>query len=115
MINATKFVGDVEVEKILLGTCDREMTVRWLSMAYGIPLAICHRKVLVLVNDGLLTETRAHLCQDGKTIKFYRANMENAYVFYDNGRFKIRFKIILNVTKDYRKRSEALAHGCRVA
>ena len=109
MINATKFVGDVEVEKILLGTCGREMTVRWISVAYGIPPAVCYRKVLALLNGGLLTETRAHLCRDGKIIKFYRANLEKAYVHYDDGRIKIRLKVVLNITKEYRKSCEALA------
>ncbi|MFH0816567.1 MAG: winged helix-turn-helix domain-containing protein [Methanobacteriota archaeon] len=111
MIDATKFVSDVDVEKILLGTYEREMTVRELSEAYGIPIATCYRKVRALEDHGLLSEAKAIMGRDGKIHKFYRANMENAYVYYEDGKAKVRFKVILDVAKDFRERYEALAQS----
>jgi predicted transcriptional regulator len=113
MIDATKFVSDVDVEKILLGTYEREMTVRELSEAYGIPIATCYRKVRALEDSGLLVEAKSIMSRDGKIMKFYRANMEQAYVFYEDGKAKVRFKVILDVAKDFRERYEALAQSGR--
>ena len=107
MIDATKFVSDIDVEKILLGTYEREMTVRDLSEAYGIPIATCYRKVRALEDTGLLAEAKAYMGMDGKIVKFYRANMEQAFVFYEDGKAKVRFKVILEVAKAFRERYEA--------
>jgi predicted transcriptional regulator len=109
MIDATKFVTDVDVERILLGTYEKEMTVREMSEAYGIPIATCYRKVRALEDTGLLAESKVLIGPDGKIIKSYRANMEHAYVFYEDGKAKVRFKVILDVARDFRKRYEAMA------
>jgi predicted transcriptional regulator len=111
MIDATRFVTDADVEKILLGTYEREMTVRELSDAYGIPLAACYRKVRALEDAGLVAEAKAIMARDGKIVKFYRANMEHAYVFYEGGKAKVRFKVMLDVARDFRERYEAMSRS----
>ena len=111
MIDATSFVNDVDVEKMLLGAYEKEMSVREMSEAFGIPIATCYRKVRALEDNGLLREARATMGRDGKILKAYRANMDQAYVYYEQGKLRIRFKVILDMAKDFRERYEALARA----
>ena len=111
MIDATSFVNYVDVVKILLGAYEKEMSVREMSEAFGIPIATCYRKVRALEDNGLLREASAIMGRDGKILKAYKANMEQAYVYYEQGKLRIRFKVILEMAKDFRERYETLARA----
>lgn len=104
MIDATRFMFDSDVERILLGTYKQERTAAQISEMYGIPIATCYRKINELRRVGLLSAVGSKIGRTGKVIKLYKANLQDAYVFYDNGRMKIRFTTILQMAKDFESR-----------
>ena len=109
MIDATRFMFDNEVERILLGTYKQERSALELSELYGIPIASCYRKIKELKNAGLISTAGSEIGKNGKIVKLYKANLQDAYVFYDNGRMKIRFTTILQMAKDFESRFKTAA------
>lgn len=105
-IDATDLLMDSDMEKILLGTYGKSRSAQELSEMYGIQTALCHRKVRILMNRGLLSVTETVQGADGKETKCYTANLENAYVYYDSGRMKVRFTVVLQMAEDFRRRYE---------
>lgn len=115
MVDASRFVNDGDIERILLGTYNREMTVSEMAEAFGIPIATCYRKARVLEDAGLLLESRSFMGRDGRIIKAYRTNIESAYVYCEDGRVKVRFKVLLEMARDFREKYEALTRSPPVA
>ena len=111
IIDATGLVMDTDMESILLGTCDRPRCASELSEMYGIPVAACFRKVKTLKNMGLLSITESVRVSAGRKVEYYTANLENAYVFYDSGRVKVRFTVVAQMAQDFRKRYERSARS----
>jgi predicted transcriptional regulator len=107
MIDATKLVSDADAEKILLAANDRELTVQEISERLGIPIATCYRKVRALEELGVLKEKSTYMGRDGRIHKFYTSQLESAYVYYEDGKVKIRFKVMLEMARDCRERLEA--------
>ncbi len=106
IIDATELLMDSDMEKILLGTYERCKCAPELSEMYGIPTVTCFKKIKVLKKRGLLRVTETVRSANGKTMEYYTANLENAYVFYDSGRIKVRFTVVLQMADDFRKRFE---------
>ena len=80
---------------------------------YGIPIAVCFRKVKALKKKGILSVTETVRTAGGKKVEQYTANLENAYVFYDSGRVKVRFTVVLQMAQDFRRRFEASASNIK--
>jgi len=106
MVDATELLTDMDMEKILLGTYQKSKCAMELSEIHGIPIAACFRKIKALKKKGLLNVTESVRTANGKNVEYYTANLENAYVFYDSGRVKVRFTVILQMAEDFRRRFE---------
>ncbi len=113
MIDATGLMFDLDIEKILLGTFGRSRNANEISELYGIPLLTCIRKIRKLEVMGLLQKVEIVESSRGKKCDFYTASLENAYVFYDNGKLKVRFNVVLQMASDLRKRMGQLGHSTR--
>ena len=109
MIDATKFVMDHEAERIIAGTYEKERTATEISELYGIPISNCYRKINELKKAGLLEITGYRLSKRGKKINLYQANLKDAYVFYENGKMKVRFQVILEMTRDFMSRFQSVS------
>jgi len=109
IIDATELLTDMDMERILLGTYQKSRCAPELSERYGIPIATCIRKTKALKKRGLLNVTETARSADGKKMEYYTANLENAYVFYDSGRVKVRFTVVLQMAEDFRRRFERTA------
>jgi len=105
-IDATHLLMDSDIENILLGTYRGDMSAYEISENYGIPIATCFKKVKQLKKMGLLEVSRIEHSSGYKKIEYYSANLENAYVYYDSGRLKVRFKVVMQMANDFRKRYE---------
>ena len=108
-IDATQLLMDQDIEKILIGTYQGAKSAQELSKIYGIPAATCFRKIKQLRSMGLLEVKETVYASGGKKVDYYSANLENAYVFYDSGRLKVRFKVVLQMANDFRRRYEQFA------
>jgi predicted ArsR family transcriptional regulator len=104
IIDATELLMDNDMEKILLGTYEKSKCAPELSEMYGIPTVTCYKKIKMLKKRGLLRVTESVRGSNGRNIEYYTANLENAYVFYDSGRIKVRFTVVLQMADDFRKR-----------
>ncbi|MBA3045444.1 MAG: hypothetical protein KKH41_00570 [Candidatus Thermoplasmatota archaeon] len=111
MIDATDLLMDMDMERILLGTCDKPRCAPELSELYGIPVLACFKKIKELKKRGLLSVTETVRTSNGRKIEYYSANLENAYVFYDSGRVKVRFTVVVQMAQDFRKRYERSTGG----
>ncbi len=112
-IDATKLLMDQDIEKILLGTYKKSKSVQEISEMYGIPIAVCFRKVRKLSNMGLMEVKETIFSSNSKKVDYYTANLDNAYVFYDSGKLKVRFKVVLQMATDFRRRYEEFAETPR--
>lgn len=105
-IDATELLTDMDMERILRGTYQKSRSAPELSEAYGIPIATCIRKIKVLKKKGLLNVTETVRTAGGKKAEYYSANLDEAFVFYDSGRVKVRFTVVLQMAEDFRRRFE---------
>ena len=108
-IDATQLLMDQDIEKILIGTYQGARSALELSEIYGIPTATCFRKIRQLREMGLLEIEKTVYTSNDKKVDYYSANLENAYVYYDSGRLKVRFKVVLQMANDFRRRYEQFA------
>ncbi len=104
LIDATQLLMDQDIEMILLGTYLSSRSISEISERYGIPIAICFRKVKKLSKMGLLEVKEVVHSSNNRKLEYYRANLDNAYVFYDSGKLKVRFKVVLQMANDFRNR-----------
>jgi hypothetical protein len=108
-IDASELITDMDMEKILLGTYQKSRSAPELSEVYGIPIAVCFKKIKTLRKMGLLNVTETVRAASGKKMEYYTANLDDAYVFYDSGRVKVRFTVVLQMAQDFRRRFERTA------
>ncbi len=106
MMDATELLMDADMENILLATYNVPSSAPDISEKYGMPIAICFRKIKILKLRGLLTVVEKVKTSKGKTVEYLSANLENAYVYYDSGRVKVRFTVVLQMVEDFRIRYE---------
>jgi len=93
-------VMDKYIEKILIATSLKPMTAAGVSKVFGIPVAICHRKMKLLEGMGLVTCTRRIVNEEKGTVKFYKALEDKVNVEKDNGRYVVRIDVPLHVAID---------------
>jgi hypothetical protein len=107
IIDATNLLNDPDVERILIGTYGKTKSTSELIELYGIPVATCHKKIEFLKDLGLIRVIETVFSPSGKKVEYYTANLDNAYVFYDSGKLKVRFKVVLRMASDFRRRYES--------
>ncbi len=115
MIDATELLMDADMEKILLATYNVPRSASEISEKYGIPIAVCFRKIKTLKHRGLLVIVEKLETGKGKAVERLSANLENAYVFYESGRVKVRFTVVLQMVEDFRMRYERASSAYRNA
>ena len=99
-----ELLTDDETEKILKATYHMARNPVEISEIYGIPIARCYRKIKVLQDAGLLEAVSSIKDAKGRKLTYYKANMENAYVSFNNGKLRIRFETLLGMSSAVRQR-----------
>ena len=100
-LEASRLVTDEYSAKILVATFKRPRSAIDLSREYAIPIAACYRRIHALEKAGLIRCTERALTQKGKRISMYMSQLKNAYIFFENGRLRVRFQMSTGVTKDF--------------
>jgi hypothetical protein len=98
---------DRDNEKIILGTFEQARSAMEINRLYGIPIADCFKKMRALEKMGLLEIDSFRYSHKGKKILLYKANLQDAYVFYESGKLKVRFEVVLQMTRGIRSRLES--------
>ena len=100
-LEASRLVTDEYSAKILVATFKRPRSAIDLSREYGIPIAACYRRIHALEKAGLVRCTERALTQKGKRISLYMSQLKNAYIFFENGKLRVRFQLATGVTRDF--------------
>ncbi|GEM_PF-5571172 len=103
-IDLTDIVNDRDVMTILRMLIRSPATPREISAHTGIPIAKCYRVLSSLEKKGVVVP----LARKGKMRRGsipYRANLENAYVYAENGRIRLRFETVLSLVEAVEKRA----------
>ncbi len=100
-LEASRLVTDEYSAKILVATFKKPRSAIELSREYGIPIAACYRRIHALERAGLIRCTERALTQKGKRISLYMSQLKNAYIFFENGRLRVRFQLATGITKDF--------------
>ncbi len=107
MIDATQILEDGTAEKILLNAYKRPRTAKQISDSTGIPLVEVYKKIRELEKMGLIEKEKSIITRGGRQKSLYRSNLEDAYVFFDNGRLKVRFEVAAGMARAFRNRYKA--------
>ncbi len=81
---------DEYAAKILAATYRKPKSAVELSKEYGIPIAICYRRIHKLEEVGFLEEADRVLTQEGKRVSVYEATLKNVQIVFEDGEFKIK-------------------------
>lgn len=93
-------VRDKNIEKILIATSLKPMTAYGVSKVFGIPVALCHRKMKMLEGLGLVACVRKVISDEKGTVKFYRAQEDKVNVTNGNGGYVVRIDVPTSVAMD---------------
>ncbi len=111
MIDATKIMEDGVAEKILLNAFKRPKSAKQISDSTGIPLVTVYKKIRELEEMGLMEKERTILTRTGRERSLYRSKLEDAYVFFEGGRLKVRFEVAAGMARAFRNRYRLAASG----
>jgi len=100
-LEASRLVTAEYSAKILVATSKRPRSAIELSSDYGRPIAACYRRIHALENAGLIRCVERALTQKGKRISLYLSQLRNAYIFFENGRLRVRFQLSNGLTRDF--------------
>ena len=92
-VEITNFMTDKYVSRILLGTHKRPRSIQYLSETYGIPIAVCYRRVNDLERSGFIQCMGTKLNQKGKRVKLFQSQVMSAHFFYEKGKFRARVQL----------------------
>jgi predicted transcriptional regulator len=100
-LEASRLITDEYSAKILVATYKKPKSAIELSREYGIPIAACYRRIHALEKAGLIRCTERALTQKGKRISLYLSQLKNAYIFFENGKLRVRFQLASGSTQDF--------------
>jgi len=100
-LEASRLVTDEYSAKILVATFKKPRSAIDLSREYGIPIAACYRRIHVLEKAGLIRCVERALTQKGKRISLYLSQLRNAYIFFENGKLRVRFQLNNGLVRDF--------------
>lgn len=100
-IEASRLIMDTYAAKILVACARKPKHALELSRRLGIPIAATYRRIHVLAKAGLLKEVEKALTQQGKRIALYQSLLRNAYIFFENGRLRVRFQMVTGQVEDF--------------
>lgn len=108
-------VRDRYIEDILVCTSYEPMTAKKISAIYGIPIAICYKKIKLLERYGLVHCVKMPNSQDygGKGnggVKLYRASEDKVKIEHENGRSIVKINVPFGIAMDLSRRWNDYIH-----
>ncbi len=100
-VKISNLISDKYVSKILMSTYKLPKSVQSISACYGIPIAVCYRKVRQLEKLGFLRCIGDKLNGNGKRVKLYQSQIVNAHFFLEKGKFRARVQLSSGIVDDF--------------
>jgi predicted transcriptional regulator len=92
-LKTSQLLTDEYSVKILVATLRCPHSVQEISSEYAIPIAACYRRIRELEKFGLVRCNERRLSRGGKRISYYISLLKNAYVFFENGKLRVKFQL----------------------
>lgn len=89
----SKLLVDEYVMKILMASLKTPRSTQELSLEFGIPIAVCYRKVKELMAANLIMKEKKVLTSQGKWVQLYRSKLKSAVVFLEKGELRVRVEL----------------------
>ncbi len=102
----SQLLTDEYAAKILTAIMKVPRSAQQLSASYGIPIAACYRRIKLLERYGLIACKERRLSQQGKRINFYLSMVRNAYIFFEDGRLRVKLELISGVSREFQDESD---------
>ena len=90
----SNLITDEDTMKILIAAFKKPRTAKELSRLYDIPIGACYRKIHALEKAGLMRRISRIMTRRGKRINIYQSQLEDAILFLDTGRVRLRFQLV---------------------
>ncbi len=91
-LESSRLIMDEYAGRILAATYRKPKSAIELSKKYGIPIAICYRRIHKLEEAGFLEEADRVLTQEGKRVSVYESTLDNVHIVFEDGEFKVKMK-----------------------
>jgi predicted transcriptional regulator len=101
LFEASQLITDKYSVRILVGTTKKPKSAIELSEKFGIPIAACYRKIKELERAGLLRCVERRLTRKGKRVSMYISQLKTAYLFFENGKLRMRFHLTNGAINDF--------------
>jgi hypothetical protein len=98
---ALKVITDKYCAKILVATSDEPKSAIELSYRHGIPIAACYRRIRLLKKSGVIKCANKVQSKKGKEISMYVSMLKNGAIFFDDGKFHIKFELKSGNSKEF--------------
>ena len=100
-VSILNLISNRQVSKILISTYRVPKSVQALSNINDISIAACYRKVHLLEDLGFLRCVESKLNHNGKRVKFYQCQIQNAHFFLEKGKFRARVQLSSGIVEVY--------------
>jgi hypothetical protein len=101
LFEASQLITDKYSVRILVGTSKKPKSAIELSEKFGIPIAACYRKIKDLEKAGLIRCVERKLTRKGKRVSMYLSQLKTAYLFFENGKLRMRFHLTNGAINDF--------------
>jgi len=102
----SQLLTDEYAAKILTAIMKSPLSAQKLSEMLGIPIAACYRRIKLLEQHGLIMCKERKLSQQGKRINMYISMVKNAYIFFEDGKLRVRLELVSGVNKEFEDKGE---------
>ncbi|MEM3851560.1 MAG: winged helix-turn-helix domain-containing protein [Methanomassiliicoccales archaeon] len=107
----SQLLTDEYAAKILTAIMKAPMSAQQLSEMLGIPIAACYRRIKLLEHHGLIVCKERKLSQQGKRINYYVSMVKNAYIFFEDGKLRVRLELTSGVNREFEDKGENQGDG----
>jgi predicted transcriptional regulator len=102
----SQLLTDEYAARILTAIMKVPKSAQELSAVYGIPIAACYRRIKLLEKYGLIECRERRLSQQGKRINYYISVVRNAYIFFEDGRLRVRLDLVSGVSREFEDKTD---------
>jgi len=95
----SRLLTDEYSAKILTFAKDRPKSVQEMCEKLDIPMTLGYRRVNTLLSEGLLSCEGRILSQGGKWTRLYLSRIKRVFIFFDDGRVRLKFELISGQTR----------------
>jgi hypothetical protein len=100
-ISISNMFTDKYVLEILSFTNKFPKSAQHISRTFGIPIAVCYRRIHLLEMLGFLKCTDSIPNGKGKRVKFYRSQITSMYLYLKDGKLQVKVKFSSGATNDF--------------